>query len=172
MRRSRYCTLCAHDRKTVYLQPDTAKITSNKAKFLAEFATNGGYIQRACNAVGVSYTTFCSWRDRDAEFALAVDTIREIQVERLEAEVDRRAMGYEEALSYQGRLTGDTVTRYSDNLLMFRLKALKPETYRDGPGIKSPLSDVELDEALSKMINKRMKQLGSKAVHTESESIN
>lgn len=50
--------------------------------------------------------------------------------ERMEREADRRGLeGYEKAVWYKGEKVG-TVNRFSDNLLMFRMKALHPE-HRD-----------------------------------------
>ena len=55
-------------------------------------------------------------------------------VEKLEAEVDRRAIeGIDHPVIYKGSIT-DTYKEYSDNLLMFRLKKLRPE-YRENYSI-------------------------------------
>ncbi len=52
-------------------------------------------------------------------------------IERLEAEADRRGYtGYPEPVFYEGVHVYDR-TKYSDQLLMFRLKALAPEKYRE-----------------------------------------
>jgi hypothetical protein len=49
----------------------------------------------------------------------------------LEAEADRRAVkGNKKKVFYGGKEIG-TTQDFSDTLLMFRLKALKPERYRD-----------------------------------------
>ena len=56
--------------------------------------------------------------------------IEQEYVEKLEAEVDRRAIeGIDHPVIYKGSIT-DTYKEYSDNLLMFRLKKLRPE-YRE-----------------------------------------
>lgn len=141
---------------------------AHKIAFLTELLMNGGHVEKACKAAGVSRTAMGRYRDDDPDFATAWEAVQETNIERLESEADRRAMGYEihEPLTYQGRLTGDVkvVQQYSDNLLMFRLKALRPEKYRDGPGagkqLGANLSEDELNEALTKMIARRSKQQG------------
>ena len=50
----------------------------------------------------------------------------------LEAEADRRAVeGVVKPLFYKGQRLPVEVREYSDVLLMFRLKALRPEQYRE-----------------------------------------
>lgn len=52
-------------------------------------------------------------------------------IERPEAEADRRGhTGFPEPVFYEGVHVADR-TKYSDGLLMFRLKALAPEKYRE-----------------------------------------
>lgn len=149
----------------------TALVTGRKRMFLDELLENGGHVEKACRAAGVSRVTIGRYRDDDPEFAAAWENIQEYNVERLEAEVDRRALGWQEELVYQGEKTGQTITRYSDTLLMFRLKALRPEKYRDGPGVKqgTGLSEIELDEALTKMMARRARTAKTVADALDSE---
>ena len=70
------------------------------------------------------------WRNNPL-FEEKVQAARDEATERLEAEADRRGYtGYPEAVFYEGVHVADR-TRYTDQLLMFRLKALAPEKYRD-----------------------------------------
>ena len=56
---------------------------------------------------------------------------RDEAIERLETEADRRGYtGYPEPVFYESVHVADR-TKYSDQVLMFRLKALAPEKYRD-----------------------------------------
>lgn len=149
----------------------TELIAERKLKFLTELLANGGHVQQACRSVGVSETCMREYAADDPDFQLAWDTVQDTNVERLEAEADRRAMGYEvhEPLSFRGELTGDVkvTTQVSDTLLMFRLKALRPEKYRDGPGINKngpQLSEEELDAALGKMIARRAAKQGAHTI--------
>jgi hypothetical protein len=131
-----------------------------KVRFITELINNGGQVEKACKAAGVSRDFVGKHRDADSDFATAWESVQELNVERLETEADRRALGYPEPVFYQGKPTGHQVTRYSDNLLMFRLKALRPEKYRDGPGVKpgDQLSEEELNAALTKMMARRQKK--------------
>ena len=67
----------------------------------------------------------------DPAFAAAWDDALEAAVDQLEAEARHRAIdGVEQPHFHQGKVCG-TVRKYSDALLMFLLRAHRPETYRD-----------------------------------------
>jgi hypothetical protein len=71
------------------------------------------------------------WRHADGAFRERWDEAVAIAIERMEAEADRRAIeGTLEPVFYQGSECGH-VRRYSDTLLIFRLKALDPAKYRE-----------------------------------------
>lgn len=86
-----------------------------------------GTITGACRALGFGVQKIDNWRkgfntshgkqstptEEGLRFAEAFEEAKQRHVEALEMELDRRAM------------------KGSDNLLMFRLKGLKPETYRE-----------------------------------------
>lgn len=180
MRQSALCARCAYQKEKARANGTGGPTRKQAAKtrvgtkdtFLSALIENGGHVMLACRKAGVGRSTVVDWRDDDPEFAAMWEAIQAANIERLEAEVDRRALGFEEQLVYQGHKTGETVTKWSDNLLMFRLKALKPEMYRDGPGVNkagSQLSDAELDDALQRMMARRNKAL---KVDDESTSIN
>ena len=64
----------------------------------------------------------------------------------LEAEVIRRgAHGIDEPVFYQGKVVGQ-IRKYSDNLLMFMLKGLRPAKFRDN---YNPLAVVGGDVKIS-----------------------
>ena len=64
-------------------------------------------------------------------FAAAWDEALEVAIEMLELEARRRAeQGTLEPVFYQGEICG-RVKKYSDTLLIFLLKAHRPEKYRD-----------------------------------------
>lgn len=137
------------------------RMRTKKNRFLRVLNSNGCYVEKACGAVGVTRPAVSHWRDTDEEFAAAMDAIKDRRVEIMEEELDRRAFqGVDKPIYYKGERV-DTVKEYSDNLLMFRLKALKPETYRDGPkaGKGVELSDAELDAALQRMMLLRGKKV-------------
>lgn len=97
--------------------------------FLAAYA-NKGTILSACNISGVSRYSAYQWINEDQDFQQAYELAREAFIDRLEDEVTRRGMdGIPKPVYYRGELV-DTITEYSDTLLMFRLNGLCPEKYR------------------------------------------
>jgi hypothetical protein len=81
-------------------------------KFIAAYACNGN-ISRSCQAAGVSREVYYNWREQDADFLERLAAAKEESIENLEAIARARA---EES---------------SDTLMIFLLKGLKPEMYRD-----------------------------------------
>jgi hypothetical protein len=70
-------------------------------------------------------------RKSDADFERRWKEADELAIERMEAEADRRAVdGTDKPVFYQGERSGE-VREYSDSLLIFRLKARRPEVYRE-----------------------------------------
>jgi hypothetical protein len=142
-----------------------------KRAFLQSYEQHG-YVGRAASEAGVHRTTVYDWLKSDPEFAADVETAEKAVLERMEEEADRRAIqGMRKPVFYRGDVCGH-VQEYSDNLLMFRMKALAPEKYRDRQSIEhsgpdggpirhkaeegldlSKLSDEELAE-LEKLVEK------------------
>lgn len=93
-------------------------------------------ITEAAKASGYSRRVVYQYRDKDELFAERWEDAQQAHIERLEIEADRRAsLGVDEPVFFQGRACGK-VKKYSDTLLMFRLKALAPEKYRERQEIK------------------------------------
>jgi hypothetical protein len=112
-----------------------AQIISQQKKarqdaFLAAFA-KCGVIGLACKNAGIARRTVYTWIDEELEFTDLWESLKEDYVEKLEQEADRRAIeGVDHPVTYEGEITA-TYKDYSDTLLIFRLKSLKPEKYRD-----------------------------------------
>lgn len=111
-----------------------------QARFLAELRDTGA-VRYACQAAGVGRSTVYRERQRDEQFALEWSDALEDSCDELEAEARRRARDG------------------SDSLLMFLLKAHRPEVYRDAQRVEhsgtirrehafdlSRLSEDELDD--------------------------
>lgn len=89
-----------------------------------------GMVSAACRTVGVGRTTVYDARS-DPEFAQAWDDIEAMTTDRMEREAMRRGMeGFDKAVYHQGEVVG-MERQFSDTLLIFMLKARKPETYRE-----------------------------------------
>lgn len=98
--------------------------------FLEAFAKFGLVIAAAKEA-GVARSTVYQERQRNEEFALAWADVEEWSTEEMEQEARRRAvMGVQEPVYHRGELVGH-VRKFSDTLLIFLLKARKPEMYRE-----------------------------------------
>jgi hypothetical protein len=88
-------------------------------------------VSLACRAAGVGRATVYRLRDGDEKFAAAWDEAAEDGTVLLKLECRRRAVeGVDRPVFYKGQQVG-TVKEYSDRLLIFLLKAARPEKYRD-----------------------------------------
>lgn len=88
-------------------------------------------ITAALKAAGASMGQLYRWRETDVEFSISERQSRDAIADTLEAEAVRRAYKGVRKPVYQGGLLAGYVQEYSDALLMFMLKGLRPEKYRD-----------------------------------------
>ncbi len=101
-----------------------------QSAFLAAFAEHAT-IAVAATAAHVGRRTHYNWLEADEAYAARFKDVEEGVTEALEAEARRRAQdGVDEPVHYQGKKV-DTIRRYSDTLLIFLLKARRPEVYRE-----------------------------------------
>ncbi|NOT39230.1 MAG: hypothetical protein HOP13_01930 [Alphaproteobacteria bacterium] len=92
---------------------------------------NGHPIRTACAMAPYARRCVYRWRKTNEAFARRWATALAMAVDLLADEADRRGRdGYDEPVFYEGEQCG-TKRRYSDGLLLARLKALKPEQYRE-----------------------------------------
>lgn len=114
---------------------DTTLTPQKMQKFLHWLARTGN-VTKAAEKAKVNRTHMYEVRKSDSAFAAAWDEALEVAVERLEMEARRRAeQGVLEPVYYQGVKVG-AVRRYSDTLLIFLLKAHRPEKYRDHASVE------------------------------------
>jgi hypothetical protein len=93
-------------------------------------------VTRAARDTGVARSTVYHAREHDEAFATAWGDIAEMTLERMEAEAIRRAVdGVDRAVYYQGMEVG-LERQYSDTLLIFLLKAGRPDKYRENINIR------------------------------------
>lgn len=93
----------------------------------------GVTVIQACRRVGVGRSTVYDERERNQTFAEAWDEVIEDTTEEMEREAYRRAVeGWRERGIYNddGEEVGE-VRKFSDTLMIFLLKARRPQTYRD-----------------------------------------
>lgn len=77
------------------------------------------------------YRDLDRWRELDAAFCVEEREAKESIADHLEQEAIRRAWKGSRKPVYQGGLLAGHVTEYSDQLLIFLLKGMRPEKYRD-----------------------------------------
>lgn len=85
----------------------------------------------ACQATGVPRRTAYDWRDADPAFAKGWEEAVELGTDALEDEAIRRAHQGVDKPVYQGGRKVGTVREYSDTLLIFMLKARRPEKFKE-----------------------------------------
>ena len=118
-------------------------------RFLRELRANGGFVTKACSALRLSKQTVYEWRKADLFFAEQWDKAIDEATEDLEKEAIRRAYeGVEEPVFYKG-VEVSRIRKYSDVLLMFTIKARKPE-YRDSLRLTVDDLDSLADAAAAK----------------------
>src|SRR5215510_15222793 len=107
--------------------PMTAKqktLQSQKA-FLQAYLKHGT-IYHACLDAEIARVTHYDWLERDKGYAKAFKDAQACYLEILEREADRRAReGFDEPVFHKGEVCGH-VRKYSDTLLIFRMKKLDP----------------------------------------------
>jgi hypothetical protein len=111
------------------------KLTPKKQRqFLARIA-DGWSITDGAKAVGVRRETIYAHKAADPAFAAALTAAVDAGTDVLEDAARQRAVDgvvHETPIYHQGKPVGKVVeTKYSDSLLIFLLKARRPEKYRD-----------------------------------------
>lgn len=95
-----------------------------------------GTLTAGCKAARVSPNTVYDWREMDDAFVVAEGQARNEFADALEQEAVRRAWhGVKKPVYQQGGLVG-YIQEYSDTLLIFMMKAIRPEKYREKIGVE------------------------------------
>jgi hypothetical protein len=95
-----------------------------------------GTIFHGCKGAGITRRTHYDWMKADPAYRDAFEDAAEAVADNLEAEAMRRAReGWPEPVYYQGEVCG-SVRKFSDLLLIFMLKALRPDKFRERIDLK------------------------------------
>jgi hypothetical protein len=121
-----------------------------KRTFLAAFCQSGRIV-RACKEAGIHWTSHYHWLKHDKDYPAAFETAKQIAADYLEGEVYRRAT---------------MKNKPSDILLMFAMKARKPE-YRDNPQLAVQVNNAP--PQINFNIIHQLPQSGDKVVEKERE---
>jgi hypothetical protein len=107
------------------------KITKRKRREFLSTLSEGSFIGRACEAIGVTRQAVWKLQRADPEFARQVEVARSVGASVLEDEAMRRGLqGVEKPIFQGGKLVGH-VREYSDTLLLALLRAHLPEKYTE-----------------------------------------
>lgn len=113
-----------------------------------------GSLTRACQACSISQQAHRRWLRQDPLYAEAWADAQAALADSLEEEAIRRARDGIERPVFQGGLQVGMTTEYSDQLLMFLLKGMRPEKYRERVAIINETSVeaeiLRLEEELKK----------------------
>lgn len=105
--------------------------TAKKRDAFIDALTKRGNVSEACKASGVARRTVYEWRDADPVFAKMWEDAIDQAADTMEREAWRRAVeGTDKPVFHQGQEVG-AIREYSDTLLIFLLKAARPEKYRE-----------------------------------------
>ncbi len=117
---------------------------AHQRAFLVAFLETGN-VRRACEVAKVGRSSHYRWFEQHPAYREAFKLAKECAADLLEAEAYRRAVeGVEEPVGwYKGR-AGGMVRKYSDTLLIFLLKGLRPEKYRDRVELHGQLANLDL----------------------------
>jgi hypothetical protein len=128
----------------------TIRTQEKREKFLLSLVETGGNVSASCGLAGIKRRTAYDWRGDDPEFAAEWDEAVNVGLDALESEARRRAFeGIQEPVFYKGEICGH-IRRYSDSLIMFMLKAYRPQ-FRDRVLIDVNAVDAEIERRLAAM---------------------
>lgn len=123
-----------------------------------------GTVVHACKETETARSTVYNWRQHDEAFALEWADVEEVTTERMEREAYRRAVeGVRRDVLYQGTKVGEE-QHYSDTLMIFMLKARRPDKYRENVKMElsgsvshdlASLSDTDLAAMVDELASKR-----------------
>jgi hypothetical protein len=103
---------------------------TDKAAFLEALQATAN-VTASCRIAGLPRSCVYDWREADPEFAADWTSALERGCDALEDEAVRRGCeGYLRPVFQQGREVG-VIREYSDLLLIFMLKARRPDKFRD-----------------------------------------
>jgi hypothetical protein len=112
-------------------------LTKKDRETFLEAMAAGWSVRHAAERTGRHFQAFYTERDRDEKFAASWAEAKEQGIQRLEDEALRRGVeGYdEETFDGEGQLLR-RVHRFDSPLLQLRLKAARPEVYRENAGVE------------------------------------
>jgi hypothetical protein len=113
----------------------TDRSPEKETEFLDRLGVTANVTQ-SCEETKIPRRTVYEWREADPEFAAAWDKALETGSDALEDEAIRRAHhGTLKPVFHQGQECG-AIREYSDTLMIFMLKARRPERFRERSSVE------------------------------------
>ncbi len=114
--------------------------------FLAAFRETAN-VRRACEVAKVGRSSHYRWLKEDLEYREAFDLAKECAADLIEAEAYRRAVtGWDEPAGWYKGQAGGMVRKYSDVLLIFLLKGIRPEKYRERVELRGAFANLDVSK--------------------------
>lgn len=135
----------------------TPKVISADQEAFLERLGECASVLHACIASKLPRRTVYNWRNSCSSFKAAWDKALELGTDALEDEAVRRAYHGNTKPVFQGGKQVGSVTEYSDTLLIFLLKARRPDRFRERTEVE------HIGEARTKFIYVPPKATGRKA---------
>jgi hypothetical protein len=105
--------------------------TLKKRETFIQALSEGFSVTTACMKASITRSRAYAWRNDDAEFAAEWDAAVDQGTDLLEDEARRRAYVGVDKPVFQGKELVGHIREYSDTLLIFTLKARRPEKFRE-----------------------------------------
>jgi hypothetical protein len=107
-----------------------SKRTPERITAFLEALARTASVTAACEEVAIARRTVYEWRD-DPDFVVAWEAAIEKGTDALEDEAIRRAYHGTDKPVYQGKELVGHIREYSDTLMIFMLKARRPEKFKE-----------------------------------------
>ena len=115
--------------------PETT-VKEQQQRYLAAMAKTGTQLA-GCRAARCSHNTVARWRAEDAAVLVQEHQAKSNFADELEEEAIRRAWHGTKKPGYQGKELVGYIQEYSDVLLIFALKAVRPDKYRERVDVRT-----------------------------------
>ncbi len=123
-----------------------------KRAFLAAFRETGN-VRLACEVAKVGRSSHYRWLEEEPAYREAFDQAKLQAADVLEQEAHRRAVeGVEEPVGWYKGEAGGTVRRYSDTLLIFLLKGVLPDRYRERVDVRGVLAHLDVSRLPDELV--------------------
>lgn len=126
-----------------------------KKAFLAALEETGS-VTEAAKICDVGRSNLYRIRRGDKQFAAEWDQALDVAADVLEDEARRRAVEGTEEPVFQGGKQVGTIRKYSDTLLIFLLKGIRPQKYRES---RASIPPAELDKLIQAELEAREKAI-------------